>query len=70
MNRRNVVYKKNNFSENGSPVLETFFKDNKIPILKLEITADNGEEIFKKIKIFIETGGKFENYQTFEKHDE
>jgi len=28
MKRRTDLYKKNNFSDNGSPVLETFFKDN------------------------------------------
>jgi len=66
MNRRIGGYKKNNFSDNGAPVLETFFKENGIQILKLDVDALQTDDVFKSVKIFLEKQGKFENYQNFE----
>jgi len=70
MGRRILSYKKNNFSDNGAPVLETFFKENGVNVLKLEIDTIPAENVFKALKIFVEKSGKFENYQSFEAMEE
>jgi len=70
MTRRITASKKFNFSDNGSPVLETFFKENSITVLKLEVDNMSTEDAFKMLKTFVEKGGKFENYQKFESVDE
>ena len=54
MNRRLAIHKKNCFSENGTPVLETFFKEQGVQILKLDIETLTSEDTFKTIKTFIE----------------
>jgi len=70
MHRRLAVYNKSNISEGGSSVLSTFFKENNIDILNVNVEILPNEEIFNTIKIFVERKEKFKNYQNFEEVDE
>lgn len=54
MNRRLDIYNKNNISEGGVSVLSTFFNENNIDILHVNVEALPNEEIFNTIKIFVE----------------
>jgi len=54
MQRRLNIYNKNNISEGGSSVLSTFFKENNIDILNVNVESLPNEEIFDTIKIFVE----------------
>lgn len=54
MERRLKKYHKDNTSEDGSPVLESFFKENSINVLHINVNTSTVEDIVKAIKIFVE----------------
>jgi len=63
MNRRLPIYNKINTSENGAPILWTFFENFDIEVLKLKVENVSEEELFETIKAYIEKKGSFSNFQ-------
>lgn len=63
MNRRLPIYNKLNTSENGAPIVWTFFENNNIEILRLKVEGVTEEELFETIKAYIEKKGSFSNFQ-------
>ena len=67
MKRRLKEYRANNQSEDGSPVLMTFFEENKIEYIQVNVENMNDEDIFNTITVFVEKvgdnigGNKFAN---------
>lgn len=77
VHRRMVRWKANNFSEDGSPVkilvkqiLEDFYKDFKIPLIKIDLDSKIAKSPIRSMKIFIEKNGKFFNYSSHEQTTE
>lgn len=71
LNRRMKIWKEYNHSEDGSYILQDFYSQHNIDLIKINLSLrEKKADPLKSMKIFIERNGKFNNYQTHEVDDE
>lgn len=69
MKRRLAAYHKVMDTSAGQENVITFFKQNNIDVLELDVDKIPEDEIFVKMKNFIDRNGKFSNYMSWDEEE-